>query len=246
MKFRAHQLVDALKAGTVNRQADMPDIQGEIISLLEDAQCFYAGEMEDFERNRIVDLDSPFAKLPFPITYVEFEAYTLGTICLLATESGDEILLTIFTKEPGKGFSKNLFDIVLKGQESHLSVTMPGFEIDDLMRQYAGNIAQIFVSFLEALNCSNVETILNEPPQKLNKKRIAKGKTPLFAFRTLHIKTGQRTVTPKGQTAAERAGPRLHFRRGHIRRLPDKLVWVQPCMVGSIKNGMVLKDYEVF
>jgi hypothetical protein len=67
---------------------------------------------------------------------------------------------------------------------------------------------------------------------------------PLFSFRTLHIKTN-RSIAVNGQGGPERAGPRLHFRRGHIRRLPDKLVWVQPCMVGSLKNGMVMKDYEV-
>jgi hypothetical protein len=244
MKFHAHQLVEALQNGEVQGQQFIADIQDEIISLLNDAQCFYAGEMADFERNKVIDISSPFTRLPFPVTYIEFEEYDIGTTCILATEQDGEIVLTIFEKKTGLGFSKGVFDIFLRGSESFVAVSYPGLEVDGLMSQYAGHIAQIFVGFLEALHCSNVEVIVNDPPSKLNKKRISKGRIPLFSFRTLHIKTN-RSIAVNGQGGPERAGPRLHFRRGHIRRLPDKLVWVQPCMVGSLKNGMVMKDYEV-
>ena len=41
------------------------------------------------------------------------------------------------------------------------------------------------------------------------------------------------------------ASPRVHLRRGHIRKIADgRTVWVQACVVGS-KHGMVLKDYKL-
>lgn len=40
------------------------------------------------------------------------------------------------------------------------------------------------------------------------------------------------------------ASPRLHWRRGHIRRLaPERVTWVRPTLVGKSENGVVVADY---
>jgi len=96
----------------------------------------------------------------------------------------------------------------------------------------------------QILHCTNIETKDNPPPLALNKKRIARGKVPLYSFKTLHIKVPneRHTSTPQGGT---HASPRVHLRRGHIRRLaPGQDIWVQPCVVGS-KHGLVEKDYAL-
>lgn len=39
------------------------------------------------------------------------------------------------------------------------------------------------------------------------------------------------------------ASPRLHWRRGHIRRLGDRTTWVRASLVGKSENGVIVHDY---
>lgn len=97
---------------------------------------------------------------------------------------------------------------------------------------------------IAALSCKNVYIGDNDAPHALNEKRARRGKQPFFSYKTLHIKGESRTVntTYMGGT---HASPRVHLRRGHIRRLPQGKVWVSHCVVGSKSLGMVAKDYAV-
>lgn len=99
-------------------------------------------------------------------------------------------------------------------------------------------------SSVEVFSCSNVVTVEHKTPKLINEKRKKKGKTPFFSYRTLHV-TGESTAketTGKGNHAS----PRLHLRRGHIRRLPDgRRVWVTSCLVGDKTKGFAAHDYKV-
>lgn len=96
----------------------------------------------------------------------------------------------------------------------------------------------------DVLRCVNVETRDEPAPTKLNAKRVARGKVPLFSYKTLSL------AVPNIRRASANAGgthasPRVHLRRGHIRQLSDdRAIWVQPCVVGS-KHGLVQKDYRL-
>lgn len=101
------------------------------------------------------------------------------------------------------------------------------------------------VEALNLINCSNIIIKDNQPSKFINQKRKKKGKAPLFCYKTLHIDTGERTET-KGSGTGTHASPRVHLRRGHIRKLANgKTVWVQPCLVGNKDNGIVHKDYSL-
>lgn len=94
------------------------------------------------------------------------------------------------------------------------------------------------------LGCSNVQTEDHAAPAALNKKRAKAGKFPLLEYKTLVITPGAAGATgrPAGGT---HASPRVHLRRGHVRRIEDgRRVWVQACIVGSAQ-GIILKDYKV-
>lgn len=96
------------------------------------------------------------------------------------------------------------------------------------------------------LNCENVETADVEPSAKLNKARIASGKQPFFSYKVLTLSAER----PGGRASADGAGgthasPRMHLRRGHIRRLEHKSVWVRAAIVGSAATGVAQKDYVV-
>ncbi len=100
-----------------------------------------------------------------------------------------------------------------------------------------------------ALNCANIGTDTIPAPAALNRKRARNGKPPLYEYRILVVHQGR-----SGDTAGERPGitgrlsPRMHFRRGHIRRLGENrakpFVWVSPTTVGSRDQGVIDKTYD--
>lgn len=99
------------------------------------------------------------------------------------------------------------------------------------------------VEFCAALACRNVDARdVITPPEKLNKARVRRGKSPLHVYHVLSISGGSGDSASNGGT---HASPRVHLRRGHIRRLPIGPIWVNACVVGDKSRGMVTKDYAV-
>lgn len=90
------------------------------------------------------------------------------------------------------------------------------------------------------LGCSNAGLKTVGQPAKLNKKRIANGKTPLPGYTYISI-TPPVAKTGSDHQGGSHASPRCHLRRGHIRRYPDsgKQIWVQSTLVnaGAGENG---------
>jgi hypothetical protein len=63
-------------------------------------------------------------------------------------------------------------------------------------------------------------------------------------YKTLEL-VAPSTRQERIELSGTHASPRLHLRRGHIRRLDEsRTVWVQSCVVGA-EPGAVLKDYRV-
>lgn len=81
------------------------------------------------------------------------------------------------------------------------------------------------------------------PPEKINAKRVKRGKLPLFGYSKVTVDMGGRA--PKGDhQGGTHASPRKHWRRGHIRRLgSSKEIFIQPMIVGS--HGFVDHEYRV-
>jgi hypothetical protein len=82
-------------------------------------------------------------------------------------------------------------------------------------------------------------------PIRLNAKRQAKGGPPIFGYRWITIDPTQIKL-PGYSADGSHASPRLHWRRGHIRRLGDgRIVMVRPCLVGDVSRGGVEKSYRI-
>lgn len=94
-----------------------------------------------------------------------------------------------------------------------------------------------------ALACTNVSTVRCRQPEKLNRARIKSGKVPLKDFHMLNL-AGE---TPLGAGAGTGvASRRSHLRRGHVRRLgPERVTWVNSCIVTGGKAGFADKRYAV-
>lgn len=84
---------------------------------------------------------------------------------------------------------------------------------------------------------------LQSKPTFTNRRKIAAGKSPTYDWHTVTIEPAEAKRPHQGGT---HASPRLHDRRGHLRRLRSgKNVWVSPCKVGDPTKGVVFKDYQI-
>jgi hypothetical protein len=89
------------------------------------------------------------------------------------------------------------------------------------------------------------------PPvsEKLNRKRAKQKKPPLFEYKVLDI-VADVLSPPKevihGREGHHHASPRMHTRRGHVRKLASgKATWIRNAIVGKPKRGEVIKQYAV-
>jgi hypothetical protein len=103
-----------------------------------------------------------------------------------------------------------------------------------------------FMALTVMLSAKGVEVEVIPAPEKLNKCRTKKGRPPISEIRTVHIRIGGEKYTFAGERHGHHASPRLHWRRGHIRRLPSGgITNVVPCLVGNVERGVVKHDYDV-
>lgn len=117
-----------------------------------------------------------------------------------------------------------------------------------LVEQIAGAtaVAESLLSMLSALACSNVRAEVKEPVDpKVNARRIRAGKLPLWETRVLTVICPRHAIHRTG-TAGDRASPRQHLRRGHVRHLADgRRVWINAAIVGDPATGKIRKFYQV-
>ena len=80
----------------------------------------------------------------------------------------------------------------------------------------------------------------------LKDRPMSEPKVPVYETKVLTIDTGAVKKTGTGSGGGDGGGNgrsvRQHLRRGHIRRLKSGNLWVQSCVVGSDKNGIITKN----
>jgi len=107
--------------------------------------------------------------------------------------------------------------------------------------------AQMILGFVSAWYGSMVGKVESYRPVVrdtfTNRRKIEQGKTPSYDWTTVYIEPVKPRSDDKGGT---HASPRLHDRRGHLRRLRSgKNVWVKACKVGDPTKGAVFHDYKI-
>lgn len=242
MTFRAHELMAML--------AKEPDCQQYTMAM--ESAKFDLGDTANF--NALAQLSKvDFLRAPVPLGL-----YQVGErMFLLARDDGDEVKVNIFYNRAPADNNWHWLDsccIVAKDSKGEArACVFNGFNADggqlrhpDLEKEEIGlfHAACTLTMAFEVFSCCNVTTIETQPPKFINAKRIAKGKVPFFSYRTLHI-TPDASEAPSGQDCGTHASPRLHLRRGHIRRLADRRVWVRSSLVGDKSKGIAAKDYKV-
>lgn len=197
----------------------------------------------------IVKLPYDSVALEFPYTVNYKDLLIKSKAILLAENIGDKIVFSCVVIMPANKQTILAEDRFIITIDSDLSIEILSGTDDKRVatlsdQARAHHFCNVVLGFIAALECSNTTTIDRPASNMLNKKRISKGKQPFFSYKVLTIDTKRVGTKIKGGVGSYNS-PRVHLRRGHIRRLPDKTVWVNPCVVGDKSKGMVTKEYKV-
>lgn len=216
----------------------------------------YSSIIEVMDRNDAYRT-TPEEKLPFECTAisVHFSHPKIGedrNFCLFCRQIDDEgsfemvSFLELSENQLTRPITvrKAIFNGEMKWSIDDYKILYKIEEQNDLEKNFIRSLVGCVLVTLKILRCKNVYVHKEPFPEKLNKSRIKKGKIQGFTRHVLHVSGEQREInsTPGG---GSHASPRLHFRRGHVRRLQSgEFTWVREHMVGKL-HGFVDKDYEI-
>ncbi len=123
-------------------------------------------------------------------------------------------------------------------------VERSGGRVDEVVSYDFMTEIPVILSLVQALSCTNVGQTTIPAPDKLNKHRARAGRTPFFEYKILEIEAPAASIRSPDQGGTH-ASPKMHLRRGHIRRLPKGNIWINAMVVGRASAGTVVKDYRV-
>lgn len=213
--------------------------------------------LEDYLKNFINELN-----LPYDVVALELDSFVSGDYqnspILIILEQDVESIRAYLALKGGTDWQiveKNNFPVFLKIDRDDVKSLKLCFigeadtghvPIDQISGLFYRSVFGAFVSFICALSCGNtvIEDSPIQPSKIKNSIRKSKGKLPFFTHKILTIDT-QSSVKNHSSKIGSHNSPRVHLRRGHIRRLPNKNVWVNSCVVGDKSKGIVSKDYAI-
>jgi hypothetical protein len=99
--------------------------------------------------------------------------------------------------------------------------------------------ACFFLGALAARKQLRTSTIAPKPA--VAARRLKEGRSPWLTYTTVRLPAP--ASVPTGEGSVARASPRMHWRRGHIRRVNDKLIPIPPVLVGASEHGVVISNY---
>ncbi len=93
------------------------------------------------------------------------------------------------------------------------------------------------------LSCRNVFDVSKiDPPEKLNRARLRRGKAPFFSYHTVDLQPNMKARM--GESAKTGIQQRRHWVRGHFKeRKTGRFFW-HPHLAGHPDLGFVVKDYK--
>ena len=252
-----HKVIDAITGAAPNGYKEWVDFTRSYISASAFMHVFDFGEVD----NRYFSDCSDDAALCFsegllclPYDNCVFESnthFTTGTfksIYIINSDGHNSWRIgQIQVGEDKDNISPPMFEVILSRNSSgHTTYASEFFEWvtarggippgysnhENHVRQIAGMVMSL--AMLLNTNGVNIERI--GAPEKLNRARAKKGRTPIPAYNIVKIKPIQEsTIENKGGT---HTSPRIHYRRGHIRTLPSGAkTWVKAYIVSRNNGG---------
>jgi hypothetical protein len=131
-----------------------------------------------------------------------------------------------------------VFDFVIREKGGDVDVALSHVMYD------SSDEVTMTIQACAVLNCANIATIDVAPSRASNAKRAATRKSPFFSYKVLQLDLDKRAIKSTGK--GTHAGPRTHLRRGHIRRLENRITWVRAALINANSDrGAIVKDYDV-
>ena len=243
------------------------------------APCFFMG---DYEKIKDVPLDYT-SRMPYNDFIVEYTIASGRNVNFIDKSGniiGDDMLYTrmcyyVISEARGTWIFQFLYLKTLKTWNMNplsscyfdyangrlcfaWDLTVPASEKSALRGEYHTDVAMNFtddVHILPALlSCKNITALPVDPPEKLNKKRIKNGKTPLYRYHVLTVDVNKgRKLADKSPIQNVGIMP-VHLCRGHFKEYSEEKplfgkitgrFWWQPFARGNVKKGIVDKDYSI-
>jgi hypothetical protein len=207
-------------------------------------------------------------KLPYPEMVVQSgpfgreskEAGPPGYFVAFAEQNENHIIGRVFWADSeGCNTSGGTCIMPINCDRTSWSFAPGGFEVDpgekydetdsrpeDLIGTEKAFFAMVLFQLVGLCSSDGVIEESVKAPKFINSKREAKGKPPLFSYRLLKIDPARVRMPGMKSNGGTHASPRLHWRRGHIRRYASGgISLVRPCLVGCSSRGEVQKDYVI-
>jgi hypothetical protein len=200
-----------------------------------DASSLASGQMSNFDV--LIDTPLPFDRCA--VVGVEGDAKWL----IILAQVGEVVSYVGYTMHRNHYIKHPAFTYIRDAD----GITLKTLDKDDIQQWGRETVRGLLATVGAWLAAINQETKAYKPvarPSLINSKRAAKGQGPLlFDWHTVKIEPPSPKAEHQGNT---HASPRLHDRRGHVRRLSNgKTCWVKPCKVGDASKGIVFKDYQI-
>jgi hypothetical protein len=238
---------------------------------IRNSQKFYIGDIDAFSS---VGLPSDIGELHLPYPICAFEYVSLGLtagvennyiyLCHALDEPKNAIQLSLFMGVMASIKQKNkknwvhlgsvLFDTAINRLETYPNADTEKNQTVVIWNNSTNSTGKsdlygmllvasgVLIRTLSVLNCSNVQVEEIPPSRVLNTIRRAKKKLPIYAYKTLVLKSKKKKIlTNLGGT---HESPRIHLRRGHIKRRKTGDFWWQSCVIGNREKGVIIKDYK--
>jgi len=206
---------------------------------------FDCGPVDEIPVGKGVDFCE--SRAPFPNTLLQFETPSSDqgashALVLWSEQTDGSVLLIAAQRTRDKKWMTVLPTTITRNEDNSFHYERIGYS--ERSTKYVMAMHAIAMNFFYILGCSNMATEDNPAPAALNKKRAKAGKFPVLEYKTLVLKLNAPSASAQSGGGTH-ASPRVHLRRGHIRKIDSgRRVWVQACVVGST-HGMVLKDYRI-
>lgn len=259
--FQQHALNDSIHQG----------LYFDVISQLDYAQNIHLGDvsfavdgvvkLEKAGRDLFVEGNGEHILFPFTSTLFTFTCEKLKLAALLKQMCGSSIVFGYCVIQRPSIGHWILLPCMYYRENGNEKIGYYAVPPDEKERKQL-NMLQVLIlraihSFMEIINARNVYLELVEPPNRLNKKRLKKGKIPIFRHHILKVAVGPVRKKSDYTSIAPVAGAMpVHLCRGHFRYVSEEKpmfgrsgcygrFWIPAHVRGNKKNGILTKDYLI-
>ena len=212
-------------------------IIGEII---ENGKMFIADHKSDFQP---MEYPVVWQNLPFPIMYIVFNEILY---CLTQEHPDSKIMLFIAMKGDNMLEPSNLSGEFYNHEGNMMFIAYFSENMDTFYKITRDDKEFVIAVLSDARYLlSTINNPVNAKIEeiKTSRRKCKKGECE---FRTRFSVIGlptKRGIRGKSEHTGRTVS--LHDRRGHYRKLSTKTIWVRPCKVGSVENGITIQQYKI-